>query len=268
MRKIMKKQRNNQAFTLIEIMVTIAIIILLMGILVPALRHARTSANRVKSSSQIGNIHAGFVSYAQNNNEWFPGTDAIGQFVNYNYNHFTRANGGPKETLLPSIAYGLLINNLIIKPDELVSPIEKSGVRFIFQISDTNKADTSSFGTNYYSYAMMYTGTYDTSSKSYSQRERKALWRNNGNSQQPIVSDRGIEKDVNGDGNMNSVSIHDTNDYWKGNLGWNDGHVTWELRQKVSTKMSAQKVKLSDDLFDDDDGDETDNFIMEPRLSN
>ena len=52
------------AFTLIEILVVIAIIALLLGLLVPSLNHVRSRAKEMVSQSNMKQWGIGFVNFA------------------------------------------------------------------------------------------------------------------------------------------------------------------------------------------------------------
>jgi prepilin-type processing-associated H-X9-DG protein len=62
-----------RAFTLAELLVVIGIIALLISILLPVLSGAREGANRVKCMSNLRQLAAAFVAYANNNRGSFPG---------------------------------------------------------------------------------------------------------------------------------------------------------------------------------------------------
>jgi prepilin-type N-terminal cleavage/methylation domain-containing protein/prepilin-type processing-associated H-X9-DG protein len=69
------KQTRYTAFTLIELMVVIAIIALLMSIVVPALRQVKRHAQQIVCASHQRGFGVAFLAYAQNNNErshWGP----------------------------------------------------------------------------------------------------------------------------------------------------------------------------------------------------
>ncbi len=66
--------RSRRAFTLIELLVVVAIMALLMGILLPALGHARFAAKNTVCGSRLGQIGLGLTSYVADFKECLPQT--------------------------------------------------------------------------------------------------------------------------------------------------------------------------------------------------
>lgn len=58
---------RKSGFSLVEILVVVAIIALLIGILVPALTIVRQKANQAKSANNLKQIYAGLIAYDQEN---------------------------------------------------------------------------------------------------------------------------------------------------------------------------------------------------------
>ncbi|MEM1446861.1 MAG: prepilin-type N-terminal cleavage/methylation domain-containing protein [Planctomycetota bacterium] len=65
-------------FTLIELLVVISIIALLIGILLPALGAARSTARSAACLSNMRQIGIGLATYATDNGDWIPGPNTSG----------------------------------------------------------------------------------------------------------------------------------------------------------------------------------------------
>ena len=66
------KTTYDKGFTLIELLVVIAIIGILASLLLPTLAKAKTKANRLKCSSNLGQMAAAWKSVADDNEQYFP----------------------------------------------------------------------------------------------------------------------------------------------------------------------------------------------------
>ncbi|MBN1788434.1 MAG: prepilin-type N-terminal cleavage/methylation domain-containing protein [Sedimentisphaerales bacterium] len=76
----MKSKREKLGFTLVELLVVIAVIALLLAILIPAMQKAKETARRVVCGNQVRQLGAGIAVYAENNNgllPWYGGEDPL-----------------------------------------------------------------------------------------------------------------------------------------------------------------------------------------------
>ena len=63
---------NRKVFSLIELLIVIAIIAILAAMLLPALNKARESARGTVCIGNLRQIHTAAVSYASDNKDWDP----------------------------------------------------------------------------------------------------------------------------------------------------------------------------------------------------
>lgn len=85
--------QNNvkKAFTLIELLIAIAIIAILAAILFPVFARARENARRTNCASNLKQIALGIMQYTQDNDEYFPRPRPFG--------------GGPGDWVTPTLPY-------------------------------------------------------------------------------------------------------------------------------------------------------------------
>src|SRR4051812_32514944 len=66
------RPRRQVAFSLVELLVVIGVIVVLMGMLMPILGRARESANRSTCLSNLRQLASGLLQYAGDNRGYFP----------------------------------------------------------------------------------------------------------------------------------------------------------------------------------------------------
>src|SRR5258707_877465 len=111
--------RPRRAFTLIEILVVIAIIAVLMAILLPTIEHARHQAYKDKCASNLRQIGQALAVYAGENHNSFPRTIYVpGQGVTYGTgaaapDPFTGGAGGVAPNDITATVFLLLVTHKI-----------------------------------------------------------------------------------------------------------------------------------------------------------
>ena len=63
---------RKRAFSLVELLVVIAVVAVLIGMLMPALQRAREQANQIECLSNISQLTMAILMYCQDNQGWFP----------------------------------------------------------------------------------------------------------------------------------------------------------------------------------------------------
>ena len=125
-------KRKSYGFTMIELMVVIAIIAILACILLPALQKAKSTAKRIICVNNLRQINLGFLDYAENYNGYFvPSMGAGSPFgmtgVNANWPCYIYINS--------NMTFSALKNSIFMCPEQNVFD---------------NRWDNISYGTIYY----------------------------------------------------------------------------------------------------------------------
>jgi len=237
---------------------TLVPLALLIGIMLPALSAARTTARQMQNSTHLRGIHQGEVFFAQANNRWFTGYDRVGES---DYAHVFSGPGQDPAWLSfdstttydtsdprsPSWRFRRLLENNYFTGEYAVSPSETKP--YWYPGSDMDPT--------MFSYSMLQidgTVTAGLNDLDLFVCPRKAEHRETNNSEAVILADRCISM---AGGGLRSVHTNPSNSGavdWKGSVCWNDNHVTFEPSFNLYTKYNTY-VTTSDNLFADGDSE-------------
>jgi type II secretory pathway pseudopilin PulG len=107
-RKISRWLGSN-CFTLIELLIIIAIIAILAALLLPALQRAKYAANKILCTNNIKQMAVGLVNYTVDNNSYYP----MKAYTGSGGVQYARTNGFPCEGAMISLAVGSDLRSLI-----------------------------------------------------------------------------------------------------------------------------------------------------------
>ena len=138
--------RRIKGFTLIELMVVISIIVMLIGILLPSLGRARVTARRMQGATQVRGVQQSMVTFAQSNNNNYPGRQNTGAVIAAGNITLSPLDGNTVEGRL-----AVMIENGDIPAEILVNPQDGAGV-----IAYATGSGVDVVSTNY-SYALLHT---------------------------------------------------------------------------------------------------------------
>lgn len=244
---------RKNGFTLIELLVVMSIIAILIGLLLPALAKARATANQVKDSTQVQQVHKGLVIKSVDLRGEFP---TPGEF---NRVGIIPGRGTPNELKNSHRAlYASLLTQNLFTPQIMVSPAESSAkvvvcsnynfnnynpaadIYWDFDPADTSPTTATpdlaneNTGPTSMNLAAKSATSYGTLVLIGDRKTKQ--WRNSGDSKFAIVGNRGIQCTSNPTGDIianmykasKTLEIHGGKAEWEGNICYNDSHVNFE----------------------------------------
>lgn len=111
-------KRNNMAFTLVELLVVVAIIALLAALLLPALNRAKQTTYNIRCVNNVRTLHVALMLYVDDTSGFFPVANPAGGTPSYDY-------GGWIQQLAP---YVHVATNNIPTTSAFYCPIKATGV--------------------------------------------------------------------------------------------------------------------------------------------
>lgn len=237
--------RKKSGFTLVELLVVVAIIALLIGLLLPALSKAQRTAKTLQDASNLASIHKGFLTWANQDPKGrlpLPGLIQRLQVIGVGY---VPGQGEEDQTRnSTAFLYSSMIAKTFIDPQVVISPVENNPIvrayaeynytsynpsatvptfwdpGFQANIQSTNNgAATSVCHTSYAHLALV-------------GDRKKFYWSNKSDGTRPMLSNRGPYKGKTSGPNYQkcyALQFHAPDDTWEGNVAYGDNHTALEL---------------------------------------
>ena len=255
----MQNTQSKRGFTLIELLVVIAIIGILLAVLLPALARARATAKSTRDATQVKQIHAGWLSFAVQNEGRLP-TPGLKKRLAVNgqiimgrgaeditqNNHANMHSLCVMENLYPA---DLCVSSAEISPSVSTMTFyewdRKNPAANVYW-DDRMRADLSAV--SHISYASMPIAG-----------PRKAKqWNNSADSSFAILGMRGPKDgDIAQMINSKTSEMHGPPREWQGPIGYNDNSVVFEKSFFPEKLKRVGANNDFDNLFKNDGGSQT-----------
>ncbi len=258
--------RSRRGFTILELLIAVAVIAGLVGIMLPALGRSRGLARQIKDAANVRGIAQGLILFAQNNGDVYPLPSVLDK-GSHSVKLAEGEDAGLKNQTKNIIS--ILVYGTFFGPEICISPAESNGDIKMdpdFEYSDPKAAmgnkklalwdpafkgppsngyqgcKAEDGGNFSYAHAMPFGG-------------RKKIWGNTFQATEAILGNRGPWYDLQSGatgtwmlsakppkdamsyaaGNRpatvsNTLLIHGGRNTWEGNIAYNDNHVNFETR--------------------------------------
>ncbi len=268
-------KRGKHGFTLVELLVVMAIIALLIGLLLPALAKARAQAQLTKDQAQVKEIHQSWIVFSRELDGHLPTPGLIDRLPDPVLGMDVPGRGPEDLTMntTPNL-YSVCIMRHYFTPQMCFSPTEPSGrviykddYRFTYYdpLGANSDCQGSDLEPDCYWDPTFKAELLVQSNTSYAHmpiaaERKKRHWRDTMDSRFAMIGTRGVvDGELDSDIYYASVTLefHGGSKEWVGNVAFNDNH-TERLDTFFPENLNYQiaGTTFADNIFKDDTGDQ------------
>ena len=266
-------KRGKHGFTLVELLVVMAIIALLIGLLLPALAKARAQAQLTKDQAQVKEIHQSWIVFSRELDGKLPTPGLIDRLPDPDIGE--TPGRGPEDFTMnttPNL-YSVCIMRHYFTPQMCFSPTEPSG-RVIYKDdykftyydplgagSDCTGSDLSPdcYWDPTFKAELLVQSNTSYAHMPIAGERKKRHWRDTMDSRFAMIGTRGVE-----DGSLDAeiyyrsvtLEFHGGSKEWVGNVAFNDNHterLDTFFPEGLNYQIAGQS--FADNIFKDDTGD-------------
>ncbi len=267
-------KRGKHGFTLVELLVVMAIIALLIGLLLPALAKARAQAQLTKDQAQVKEIHQSWIVFSRELDGDLPTPGLIDRLPDPVLGMDVPGRGPEDLTMnVTANLYSVCIMRHYFTPQMCFSPTEPSG-RVIYKddykftyydpLGANTDCQSSDLSPDCYWDPTFKAELLSQSNTPYAHmpiagERKKRHWKDTMDSRFAMIGTRGVE-----DGSLDeniyyrsvTLEFHGGRKEWVGNVAFNDNH-TERLDTFFPEGLNYQidNTSFADNIFKDDTGD-------------
>ncbi|MDZ4752891.1 MAG: prepilin-type N-terminal cleavage/methylation domain-containing protein [Phycisphaerae bacterium] len=243
-------KHRKSGFTLVELLVVMAIIALLLGLLLPALAKAKAAAKQLKDATQIKQIHTAWLTWSRSFNGIFPTPGLINRVGIIPGNGLEDIEQNSHAAL-----YSACIAQNYFSPQLCLSPSETSANVAIHSTYDftTYNVAQDSYWDDEFEADLANTSHVSYGTHHLDGTRKKKEWKESLNSKFAVVGNRGVENGLYTEIPYNkskTLGIHGGRNSWEGNICYNDNHIAFEQNfTPEGTLRFGPNQDVDDNLF-------------------